>query len=144
MTSLSLSNVQDSGKIAFSSLHPMEPYSERNPVPTTQKFLSEQRARQDEALASEHEGSSQSTPSSKATSSSNDTDEKSQLMSRMAGPTIKPTDKAKQRKRGLTRTVKDPTTGTNVIIKDAEFQGTTFKTRFSDSNAYFTLRFSSG
>jgi hypothetical protein len=102
----------------------MESYSERHPIPTTQKYQSEQRARQDE-VPSEHEESAQPTPSSKAPSLNN-TDEKSQLMNRIAGPKIKPTDKVKQRKSGLTRSVRDPTTGMNVIIKDAEFKGTAF------------------
>lgn len=47
--------------------------------------------------------------------------EKQAVMDRMQGPKEKPTDKVKN-KRGE-RTVKDPTTGQMVTIKDAEFKG---------------------
>jgi hypothetical protein len=47
--------------------------------------------------------------------------EKQAVMDRMQGPKEKPTDKIKK-KRGE-RTVKDPTTGQMVTIKDAEFKG---------------------
>lgn len=47
--------------------------------------------------------------------------EKQAVMDRMQGPNQKPTDKVKN-KRGQ-RTVKDPVTGQQVTIKDAEFKG---------------------
>lgn len=42
-------------------------------------------------------------------------------MNRMAGPKEKPTEKVKNRQGE--RTVKDPTTDMDVIIKDASFKG---------------------
>lgn len=59
---------------------------------------------------------------SKETSASNDpATEKQELMKRMAGPKEKPTDKVKNRQGE--HTVRDPTSGQDVVIKDAEFDG---------------------
>ncbi|KAK0239435.1 hypothetical protein EDD85DRAFT_821894 [Armillaria nabsnona] len=92
-------------------------YSERHPVPTIQAYSDEKRAREDEPV------SPPTSPTSKtnATSGSDQpANEKTEMMNRMAGPKEKPTDKVKNRKGE--RTVKDPTTGLDVTIKDADFK----------------------
>ncbi|KAF8578018.1 hypothetical protein K439DRAFT_1363416 [Ramaria rubella] len=105
----------------------MEPYSERHKVPTTQRFQSEQQSRQQESKVSSPTHDVSPRPSQSSTQSStnlrpsdNAKDEKSEMMNKLAGPKVKPTDKVKQRKGE--RTVKDPTTGLDVIIKDADFK----------------------
>jgi hypothetical protein len=102
--------------------HP--PHSERNPVPTTQKYESEKQAREKAEEASQQNGSPKSPQPPGSPASPRNTqgkDEKSEMMNKMAGPKGKPTDKVKERKGE--RTVKDPTTGLDVVIRDANFKG---------------------
>ncbi|KIY63684.1 hypothetical protein CYLTODRAFT_493697 [Cylindrobasidium torrendii FP15055 ss-10] len=107
-------------------------YSERNPVPTIQTFekAQEQQAADEKAQQVNSPPGSPSTTrssfgrdadTSASTSGSSDpANEKAAMVAKMAGPKEKPTDRVKHRKGE--RTVKDPTTGLDTIIKDAEFK----------------------
>ncbi|GJJ06394.1 hypothetical protein Clacol_000585 [Clathrus columnatus] len=86
----------------------MEPYSEHKPVPTTEKYLTQMAEREKTAVEEPSEHLEQ-----KASS------EKKDIMDKMVGPKEKPVDKV-NRKRGE-HTVKDPVTGRDVKIRDAEF-----------------------
>lgn len=86
----------------------MHSYSERHPVPTTRDYESRRvQEEEDEKAASTHAQENQQ--------------EKSEMMKKLAGPKEKPIEKVKQRKGE--RVVKDPTTGLDVVIKDAKFEG---------------------
>ncbi|KIJ49556.1 hypothetical protein M422DRAFT_225382 [Sphaerobolus stellatus SS14] len=91
----------------------MEPYSEQNPVPTTQHYEAQQQAW-------DQESSSQNGQAHDSEETRKNHQEKEDMMDKMAGPKEKPTDKVKRRKGE--RTVKDPTTGLDVTIKDAKFE----------------------
>ncbi|KAF8513153.1 hypothetical protein BU17DRAFT_77267 [Hysterangium stoloniferum] len=92
----------------------MGPYSEHNPVPTTQRFESQHSAQTlDEQIDLGIKPKTQGDNSGKY--------EKEQMMDKMAGAKQKPTEKVKQRMGE--RVVKDPVTGREVTIKDADFKG---------------------
>jgi len=100
------------------------PRSERRPIPTIQGYEQSRRDQlaADNAAANAQPSTSDTTSNSKQTSASNDpATEKQELMNRMAGPKEKPTDKVKERQGN--HVVKDPTTGEDITIKDAEFDG---------------------
>ncbi|KAK7462733.1 hypothetical protein VKT23_007320 [Stygiomarasmius scandens] len=111
----------------------MEPYSEKRPVPTIQAF--EQKQSEYEALSSQlntppssPSASFHSRTSSRSSGSvrfkkqpmSEGQKEKEEMKKRMTGPKEKPTDKVKTHKGE--RIVNDPTTGQDVVIKDADFK----------------------
>ena len=106
-------------------------HSERRPVPTIQKYEEgkEKQDREDEQQDAQLQDTPPETPpkqrssleSHSSTSTQPPMNEKAEMMNRMSGPKGKPTDKVKNR-RGE-HTVKDPTTGLDVIIKDASFKG---------------------
>jgi len=97
----------------------MDPYSEKNPVPTTQGYEAQQSAWDEAGSSSSSNGRPSQDGQSEETKKNQN--EKSEMMEKMAGPKEKPTDKVKNRKGE--RTVKDPTTGLDVTIKDAKFAG---------------------
>jgi hypothetical protein len=102
----------------------MEPYSEHRPVPTTQKYQSEQQARENEPQSSKHRLSPHSPPGPSGPERPNAKGEKAEMMNKMADPKMKPTEKVKKSRAGSIRGVRDPTTGLDVDIKDADFRGT--------------------
>ncbi|THV04790.1 hypothetical protein K435DRAFT_714363 [Dendrothele bispora CBS 962.96] len=121
----------------------MEPYSEKRPVPTIQAFEQKQAeyAAQAEATEAQDQLSSQlytppsspgvstslhsrtssrSSGSSRFKNMSEGKKEKEEMKKRMTAPKEKPTDKVKTHKGE--RLVNDPTTGQDVLIKDADFK----------------------
>ncbi|KAF5369071.1 hypothetical protein D9758_002979 [Tetrapyrgos nigripes] len=103
----------------------MDYYSENRPVPTIQAFEKKQSEYAAQQLSTPPSSPSTSTIHSKNNSredpdSGDGKNEKEALKQRMSGPKEKPTDKVKTTKGE--RIVSDPTTGQDVVIKDAQFK----------------------
>ncbi|KZV88102.1 hypothetical protein EXIGLDRAFT_839449 [Exidia glandulosa HHB12029] len=94
-----------------------QPYSENRPIPTIAKFEEHQREQQEEQKANVLPDAPNDNPGAKGGA-----EEKDAIMKRAMNKEPPPTQQVEEQRKKGPRTVKDPTTGQQVLIKDAKFQ----------------------
>lgn len=106
-------------------------HSENRPVPTIAQFEKDQKQRQDgEDEPIPEIGANNERLATESQNQNTGAKEKEEIMKRSLGKDLNPAQKAEEQRKKGPRSVKDPVTGQEIVVRDARFEGAFLPVQF--------------